>query len=417
MVFRRSALHSLIWLAGSALVSGAVFAAQEPANIPLNEAKKALKGSQSRIEQIQKDAATLESELSGIRQKLVEVTAALRKQEAILMDLESKESTLSTRKKKAEKTLQAKRDEISHLLQSLIRLSRTPPEAVIAMPGELRDTLQAAGILSQMTESIRRKTLELDALLVQLERDSLQLAETKETLEQEIAKIELARTALDKQLKTRRRIQKQLNREQSEENEKLASLSQKVSSLQELLTKIEEERAKLPLHAKLSVFPKPKPAIPSYASNWSVASTRQVATAKPAQTKPSRSFKQAKGRLKLPVIGTIQNRFGEKIRKNETHKGLTIASRQGAEVISPLEGKVIFTGPFLEYGKMVILRYDNGYHLLLAGLGEINCTAGQEISAGEPVGRMGHSATGNRSSLYLELRQGSKAIDPAPWFG
>ena len=51
---------------------------------------------------------------------------------------------------------------------------------------------------------------------------------------------------------------------------------------------------------------------------------------------------------------------------------------------------------------------------LLAGLGNIAVTLNQSIGAGEPLGGMGANGSQN---LYYELREGSKPIDPAQWFG
>jgi septal ring factor EnvC (AmiA/AmiB activator) len=50
---------------------------------------------------------------------------------------------------------------------------------------------------------------------------------------------------------------------------------------------------------------------------------------------------------------------------------------------------------------------------VLAGLERIDVRAGDQLLAGEPVGRMPHSGTEMR--LYFEVRQNGKGTSPAPW--
>jgi len=74
----------------------------------------------------------------------------------------------------------------------------------------------------------------------------------------------------------------------------------------------------------------------------------------------------------------------------------------------------------------LILNAGDGYHVLLAGLGEITAEQGQFVRAGEPVGTMGVTpAPGTVTSdqgqdrkpvLYIEFRKNGEAIDSSPWW-
>ena len=48
----------------------------------------------------------------------------------------------------------------------------------------------------------------------------------------------------------------------------------------------------------------------------------------------------------------------------------------------------------------------------MTNLGDINVIVGQEVLAGEPIGRM----DSNKSEMYMEVRRGDKAVDPARIF-
>ena len=75
---------------------------------------------------------------------------------------------------------------------------------------------------------------------------------------------------------------------------------------------------------------------------------------------------------------------------------------------------------------MLIIAANGGYHVLLAGLTQIDGVVGQVVLAGEPVGRMGsgrsgsrqggQSGTGGGERLYIEFRRNGVPVDPAPWF-
>ena len=98
--------------------------------------------------------------------------------------------------------------------------------------------------------------------------------------------------------------------------------------------------------------------------------------------------------------------------RNETSKGITITTRAGAQVTAPYDAEVLFTGPFMEYGKVVILSHSDGFHTLLARLAKIDVSVGDLLLEGEPIGSMGDKDT-NR--LYIEIRSKNHPIDPAQW--
>jgi septal ring factor EnvC (AmiA/AmiB activator) len=92
-------------------------------------------------------------------------------------------------------------------------------------------------------------------------------------------------------------------------------------------------------------------------------------------------------------------------------RGLTLLAPPGARVVAPCAGAVVFAAPFRSYGRLVILECAAGQHLVLGGLERLDVAAGQRLRAGEPVGVLG---TGQRPTLYVELRRRGEAVDPRP---
>jgi septal ring factor EnvC (AmiA/AmiB activator) len=142
-------------------------------------------------------------------------------------------------------------------------------------------------------------------------------------------------------------------------------------------------------------------------------------------------FAEARGSLRSPVIGTILRQFGETDAAGIARPGLVIASRPHALLTTPWPSSVRHAGPLLDYGNVVILEPEADYLLILAGLGEVFVEAGQLVRAEAPLGLMpGPEAAGEElivpaadtggailsETLYLELREDGRPVDPEDWF-
>ncbi|MGB2227784.1 MAG: murein hydrolase activator EnvC family protein, partial [Parvibaculales bacterium] len=141
------------------------------------------------------------------------------------------------------------------------------------------------------------------------------------------------------------------------------------------------------------------------------------------------AFGNARGLLPLPVTGRVVGRFGQRNENGVRRQGVSIAARAGAQINAPYDGLVLYSGPFRQYGDIIILNLADGFQMILAGLADSGVFVGQEILAGEPIGVLagddfvheGHenhqlgSSTSGRSQLYMELRFDGQPIDPAPW--
>ena len=106
-------------------------------------------------------------------------------------------------------------------------------------------------------------------------------------------------------------------------------------------------------------------------------------------------------------------------------KGLSLAARPRAVVISPSDGWVAFSGPYRTYGQLLIINAGGGYYVVLAGMDRINVEVGQFVLAGEPIGVMGDGSARTAAAiaigasqpiLYIEFRKDGTAIDPGPWW-
>ena len=111
----------------------------------------------------------------------------------------------------------------------------------------------------------------------------------------------------------------------------------------------------------------------------------------------------ARNSLLEPVVGAVEN----------GSSGLSYATRPGAQVIAPADGKVLYAGPYHKNGQVLILEITTGYDVVLAGLGRVTVKPNDQLLAGEPVGTMPADPADNR--LYFEIRHGGHGLSPAPW--
>jgi septal ring factor EnvC (AmiA/AmiB activator) len=124
--------------------------------------------------------------------------------------------------------------------------------------------------------------------------------------------------------------------------------------------------------------------------------------------------------LKTPVVGKIIPTYESTNPEwGPFTQGVLFTTRSGSHVTSPLCGKIAFAGEYAkDQGKMVIVEAPNS-HIVMSGLGSLNCTVGQSVIAGEPVGRMPviHAKKSKAdpqpaSRLYLEVWWKENTVNP-----
>jgi len=114
--------------------------------------------------------------------------------------------------------------------------------------------------------------------------------------------------------------------------------------------------------------------------------------------------------LAWPVKGVLYSRFG--IRSGRRHDGIDIAAPEGTVVAASALGTVIYTGEQTGYGSLVILRHGNGLVTLYAHASAVLVKSGQEVTAGTPIARVGHSGRTTGPHLHFEVREGTRPRNP-----
>jgi len=119
-----------------------------------------------------------------------------------------------------------------------------------------------------------------------------------------------------------------------------------------------------------------------------------------------------RGSLLRPVVGRVVPGGFEGVGGTPA-PGLTFLAEPGAQVVAPADSRVLFAGSYHKTGQVLILEMAGGYDLVLAGLDRVDVRSGDQLLAGEPLGRMPLAEVGAR--LYFEVRHEGKGVSPAPW--
>jgi murein hydrolase activator len=363
-------------------------------NDELQQTRQELEQTEETQARLAEEAAEVEAELASLQDKLVPLASTIQKAESELTDAEEKLRILNDQLQEKNKELAARKKYLASLIQAALSLSHTPPEAMVMMPGDVTQTIKAARTLKLTSESIRQETQSIGLQLAELNVLKDKVARNRDVIARKQATLDNERKGLVRQMAERKALQEKLGLEQKKNSAKLASLAKKARDLQDLVSAVEKELSEQEEPAVAEEKTEAKPATPA------------------DKRSSLRSFADAKGRLKPPVSGQMVQKFGA-AQGRSTSKGISVNARRGAQVTALYDGEVVFTGPFLAYGKMVILRHSDHYHSLLAGLSKIDVAVGQFLLEGEPIGAMGDSKSGNK--LYIELRKNNQPVDPAPW--
>jgi septal ring factor EnvC (AmiA/AmiB activator) len=133
----------------------------------------------------------------------------------------------------------------------------------------------------------------------------------------------------------------------------------------------------------------------------------QKLTAKASELRGA-DFKTLKGKLPLPVMGTI---FSPKGRE----KGIGIKAPEGTKIQAIFKGKIAYAAWFKGYGNLMIIDHGGGYHTVVAHASRLLKKVGEEVKTGDVVALVGSTGSIEGPMLYFEIRHHGTAVNPLTW--
>ncbi len=393
-----------------ALATGlAAFAADAADGVDekLGTVERALEAGRDKERALEAKTETIEQQIIALRAELVTAARAVQNSEETLTALEVRLAALTREESAAAATLGRRRVELIATLGALERLALLPPEAVIATPAALHDTVRISRLLRAAVPALEGRADLLAAELMALAGLRAKVGAERDRVARTRAALAAEQKRVDALLARKSALRSRTLEAQQAQEARVAGLAAEATDLRELMGKLAAEAAAAPP-------PDAKPAVETTPPAPETAMAAAVPPAGFTAPEGTRSFTQARGTLPLPARGRLVGAYGQIDASGERAHGITIETRADAFVVTPYDGRVAFAGPYRGYGQLLIIDHGEGYHTLLAGFSRIDVVLGQWLLAGEAVGAMGRTSHGS-PNLYVELRHNGDAINPLPW--
>jgi septal ring factor EnvC (AmiA/AmiB activator) len=361
------------------------------------------------IESFGNDRRKLNADLIATATRMREVEARLSATEGRVAPLEDQEGKLR-------QSLNDRRDVIAEVLAALQRMGRRPPPALLVSPDDAAKTVRSAIVLGAVVPEMRAEADRLATDLNQLQKLRTDIAGERTKLTADLKSLSDDQTRMTLLIEERRK--QQIDSEQALDQQRALAgvLAKQVDNLKDLVTRLEQGLDSAARAAKSAAL-----------SDDQKSATKPALTtlSDPGRLSPAIAFGSARGSLRIPVNGVKIRDFGASDGIGGTERGISIATRAGAQVTAPCDGWVVYAGPFRSYGQLLILNAGGGYHVVIAGMERISVNIGQFVLTGEPVAAMGSgtaqvaaaSPVGtSQPVLYVEFRKDGIPVDSGPWW-
>lgn len=439
-------------------------ASPEQAERTLEQRKRDLSASEGKAEALQSDVTELDAERETLNARLVETATLIQHSEAQLTAIEGRMSELESQESIVRGSLAQRQGQISQLLGALQRMGRNPPPVLVTRREDALKMVRSAMLLSAAFPELKGQALSLNGRLDELVRVMGQIRTEGERLQTETDRLNEARSRLASLVETKKSSITGRQQELLAVRAASAEISKSVTGLTELISKLDQtvtektglgayqnelksraadgqdaaaaqgkivvaevagdpappapNAAQTETRIALAAPPKPKIRVVELAPSDALP-----LNGNPGRIKPAIAFASAHRKLPFPAQGRHVVSFGEKTQYGGQSKGIVIETRPGGQITSPSDGWIVFAGEFRSYGQLLIINAGDGYHILLAGLSQIDVQPGQFVLTAEPVGTMSGSPKGSTSAapsnspvLYVEFRKDGHPIDPDPWW-
>jgi septal ring factor EnvC (AmiA/AmiB activator) len=299
---------------------------------------------------------------------------------------------------------------IGEVLAALQRIGRRPPPALIASPEDALQAVRTAMLLGAVLPEMRQEIEALASDLGELLSLRKKIAAERERLNGAVASLGAEQARMTALIDERQKQQAEREKALDVERTRASDLARQVDNLKDLIARLEQGLDPAIRDAREAGRSDSRPALSAFRD--------------PGRLTPAVAFASLRGQVPSPVNGVKLKGFGAPDGNGGLEKGVSIATRAGAQVTAPGDGWVVYAGPFRSYGQLLILNVGGGYHVLLAGMDRISVDLGQFVLTGEPVAVMGNGphiaailATGSSQPvLYIEFRKDGIPVDPGPWW-
>lgn len=328
----------------------------------LSQIKSQIKQTEQQQKQIEEKVKTSDREIERTKKDLVRAADKVSDLETTRSAISQKIAELDRERDRLAKSLAKNQERIADSTGTILFVASHPNFD----SADMRDYVLTSAIMSGAAQRFDEEIKTADKQIKELEKIRERRAVEKEKLDRTAKRYANEKKDLDKLLRTRTNQNDKLRGEQVAVQKKLRELSARAKSISELSAGV-------------------------------------------GSSQMSKDAKFSNRKLNPPVRGKLVVHYAEKTALGLQSDGWRIRARGDALVVAPADGTVKFADNFKGFGKVIIMSHKNGYNTVMTNMGSLDVMVGQEMLAGEPVGRMNQ----DKPEMYLEVRRGNKAVDPA----
>ena len=436
----------------AALLAASGVHAQDPAQA-LRANQEKLQATERQAKALQADVASMDVDRARLNAQLQDTARLIQRSEGQMTAIEARRDELESQQKLLQGSLAQRHGQISSLLSAMQRMGRNPPPVIVTKREDALQMVRSAMLLARAFPELRSQAEELGGRLTELARVMGDIKGERDKLETETGRLKDAQLRLASLMETKRQTLSERQEQLEEVRKAAAEISKSVTDLSELITKLDktvadntslgayEKQAAVqvaaaavapapaaPIVSPIPAAPKSEQAPPVLIAAlpktinpaFEIAPQGGSLSANPSRLMPAIPFHLAKGHLPLPAQGKRVHSFGERMPSGSVSKGMVIETRYSAQITAPCDGWVLYASEFRSFGQLLIINGGNGYHVVVAGLSQIDVQLGQFVLAGEPVGTMSAAPKGKSQDsapvLYVEFRKEGRPVDPEPWW-
>jgi len=355
------------------------------------------------LEQIEGQEALTFRDLGALERALLAAAMESQRREEQASQAERKLISLQSRLQANRLKLVEGEQTLEDLLGALAISGRYRPPALLTQPKDANAAIRTAIIMGELAPRVQSRTIGLSRQIETLRKLESEILREQKTLADSEAALKLKQQEILGLTAAKRKAFEDVTGNADSLRQQASEIGRKAETLRSLLAALEAAAPAAPLmkpRLNLAELNREKRSAGS-------ASIRQASL-------PTPSVSQPLGVLATPTAGRLVRRWGDRLPGGTKSEGITYATRSGAQIASPIDGKVEFSGPFRSYGQLLILSTSDGYHVLLSGMTYSYVGVGQYVRQGEPVARMSERSD-LEPELYMEVRKSGKPMNPATW--
>jgi len=367
---------------------------------------------QSEIDSIGADQARLMDAMIATTARVQEAERGVAAADRRLAGLESRAGTLAG-------SLGSRRAAIAEILAAVQRMGANPPPAILVRSGDMAEAVRAATLLTAMTANLKGETERLAHDIDDLGSTRAAIVAERDSLGKAVASLATEKARLSALVEARKTSLSSAESALGSQQQRAADLARQAATLKDLIARIDAEESQRRSRERAAQ------AADERAAQEIEARAEKAQDVQPARLRPDAAFSGERGRLPLPVAGTVLKDYGADDGLGGVEHGILVSTLAGAVVSAPADGSVLYAGPFRRYGRLLIIDAGEGYYVLLAGMERTYVSRGEAVLSGEPVGVVGDGSSKMAAAaavgavqpvLYIELRKDGTAIDPGPWW-